>query len=328
MPLISVLTPVYNGEKYLAECIESVLSQTFADFEYVIVDNCSTDGTASIAASYAAKDSRIRIHRNPELVPLIDNYNRAAALASDDARYFKYLAADDLLFPECLQKMVAVAARFPTVAVVGSFKIHGSSPVCEGPSYPQEVVSGPDVCRKFFRGTLGYLGGPTNHLLRAPGKADRQHLFDRTYLHADIELFVRLLKDGADYGFVHQVLTFSREHDESVSASVAHYMGTGLPEFLSIVTKHGRSFSSEQEHRDLIGSFRRRYARFLFRVWLKVWERRIWSFQEDIQHKLGLSMSMSEVIRGGCVEVLASALAPRAAWESVKREYRRAQPHQ
>jgi hypothetical protein len=233
------------------------------------------------------------------------------------------LAADDLLFPECLQKMVAVAERFPTAAVIGSFKIHGSSPICEGPAYPQEVLPGLDVCRRFFRGSLGYLGGPTNHLLRAAGSADRRCLFDRTYLHADIELYVRLLKDGADYGFVHQVLTFSREHEESVSSDVAHSMGTGVPEFLSIVTKHGRSFTSEGEHRELVDAWQRRYARFLFRTWLKVWDRRKWSFQKDLQRKLGLSMSISEVIRAGCVEVVESALAPRAAWQSITREYRR-----
>jgi len=57
-PLVTVLTPLYNGEKYLAECIESVLNQTYLHWNYVIVNNCSTDGSLAIAASYAAKDRR------------------------------------------------------------------------------------------------------------------------------------------------------------------------------------------------------------------------------------------------------------------------------
>ena len=58
-PMISVLTPVYNGERYLAECIESVRAQTFTDWEYIIVDNCSEDGSADLAERYAATDERI-----------------------------------------------------------------------------------------------------------------------------------------------------------------------------------------------------------------------------------------------------------------------------
>ena len=205
MPIVSVVTPVYNGEQYLAACIESVLSQSLGDFDYVIVDNCSTDRTQSIAASYA-KDRRIRIYRNSTLLPVIANYNRGASLVGSDTRYLKYVAADDLLLPDCLEKMVEVAEADSTVTVVASYKIHGQSPICEGPPFPQEVVKGKEVCRWFFQGRLGVLGGPTNHLIRLPPSEARGALFDENYLHADIELFVRMLKDGASYGFVHQVL--------------------------------------------------------------------------------------------------------------------------
>src|SRR5207253_1129747 len=67
-PLISVLTPVFNGEDYLAECIESVLAQTYSKWEYIIVNNCSTDRTLEIALDYAKKDGRIRVHNNRELL--------------------------------------------------------------------------------------------------------------------------------------------------------------------------------------------------------------------------------------------------------------------
>jgi glycosyltransferase involved in cell wall biosynthesis len=63
-PFVSVVTPVYNGADFLAECIDSVLSQTYDNFEYLIVNNCSTDGTLAIALDYAKKDPRIRVHSN------------------------------------------------------------------------------------------------------------------------------------------------------------------------------------------------------------------------------------------------------------------------
>ena len=64
-PLVSVVTPVYNGADFLEECIESVLKQTYGNFEYLIVNNCSKDRTLDIALSYAQKDSRIRVHDRP-----------------------------------------------------------------------------------------------------------------------------------------------------------------------------------------------------------------------------------------------------------------------
>ena len=73
MPLVSVVTPCYNGEPYLAECIESVLSQTYDNFEYIIVNNKSTDNSLEIAHKYAAKDHRIRVVDNREFLSQIDN---------------------------------------------------------------------------------------------------------------------------------------------------------------------------------------------------------------------------------------------------------------
>jgi glycosyltransferase involved in cell wall biosynthesis len=76
-PLVSVVTPVYNGETYLAECIESVLAQTYSNWDYLILNNCSTDGTLGIAEEYARRDKRIRIQSNETLLPIIANHNKA-----------------------------------------------------------------------------------------------------------------------------------------------------------------------------------------------------------------------------------------------------------
>src|SRR3546814_10080907 len=80
---VSVVTPVYNGGAFLGEAIESVLRQTLPDWNYVILDNCSTDETPEIAAAYAAKDSRIRVLRNDRLVPIIANRNRSEEHTSE-----------------------------------------------------------------------------------------------------------------------------------------------------------------------------------------------------------------------------------------------------
>ncbi len=322
MAVVSVVTPVYNGEAYLAQCIESVLGQSFADWEYVIVDNCSSDRSRRIAERYAG-DPRIRIYSNPEVLPVISSFNRAATLVSPDARYLKFVCADDLLFPDCLKLMVEVAESNPTVKLVGAYKIHGQQAVCEGPAFPAQVVPGKDVCRWFFHGKLGILGSQTDHLIRLPTINVAGHVFDRAFLHADTEFYVRLLKDGSDFGFVHQVLTFTRTHESSVSSGHAHVMGTGLLETLAMLVKHGPAFLSEPELRDAVRAVRSAYSRFLFRVALKVWDRRIWRYQVASWAKLGVRIGLPEIAAAGLREAVASAASPRDTVRRLRSEHAR-----
>ena len=100
-PTVSVLTTCYNREAYIAETIESVLAQTFADFEYIIVDDCSKDGSFEIARSYASKDSRIRLYRNDSNLGDYPNRNKAASYAR--GKYLKFIDSDDLLYPHALE---------------------------------------------------------------------------------------------------------------------------------------------------------------------------------------------------------------------------------
>ena len=97
---ISVAIPVYNGEKYLGAAIGSILAQTFHHFELIISDNASTDRTAAICREFAARDARIRYHRQPRNFGAAANFNRSHELATGE--YFKWAAHDDLLEPEYL----------------------------------------------------------------------------------------------------------------------------------------------------------------------------------------------------------------------------------
>ena len=126
-PLVSVVTPVYNGESYLRECIDSVLAQTYPHWDYTLVNNCSADRTLDIAREYASKDPRIRIHDNETFVPVIQNHNIAFRQISADSKYCKVIHADDWMFPECLERMVDLAEQHATVVIVGSYGVVGST---------------------------------------------------------------------------------------------------------------------------------------------------------------------------------------------------------
>src|SRR5260370_39049392 len=102
-PLVTVLTPVFNGEMYLAQCIEAVLAQTYKHFEYVIVNNRSTDDSLSIALNFAQSDSRIRVLNNDAFLSQSANLNHALQFVSPASSYCKFAFADDLLLPRCLE---------------------------------------------------------------------------------------------------------------------------------------------------------------------------------------------------------------------------------
>jgi glycosyltransferase involved in cell wall biosynthesis len=107
--------PVWNGAAYLGAAIESLLAQTFEDFELIISDNGSTDGTASIAESYAARDSRVRVHRSDVNRGAAWNWNRVFQLSS--AELFKWASHDDLHEPEYLARCIEVLDREPGVGL-------------------------------------------------------------------------------------------------------------------------------------------------------------------------------------------------------------------
>jgi hypothetical protein len=219
-------------------------------------------------------------------------------------------------------KMMRVAEANPAASVVASYKIHGRTLECVGPEFPREVLSGGEVCRRFFQGELGLLGGPTNHLIRVPTASGAQALFDGDLLAADTELFIRLLKKDADYAFVHQVLTFTREHESTVS-STARTIGMGACDLLTILTRHGRDFLPEREFRAMVRSYRRAYARWLVRALLKFWDRRGWRYQASQRQRLNIKMQLPEMLEAAVREAVAAAVTPVSTLRKIALAYRR-----
>jgi hypothetical protein len=114
-PEVSVALPVYNGERFVADAIDSILSQTFEDLELVISDNASTDGTEEICRAYARRDARVRYNRNPHNIGAAPNYRRA--LAMTQGRYVKLAAHDDVCLPRFAESCVDTLNQDPSVAL-------------------------------------------------------------------------------------------------------------------------------------------------------------------------------------------------------------------
>lgn len=114
-PKVSIGLPIYNGDDFLEETLDSILAQTFVDFEVIISDNGSTDQTEKICRDYMAKDKRIHYFRNQSNLGAARNYNITFELSSGE--YFKWAAHDDLCAPDFFEKCVQILDSQPNVVV-------------------------------------------------------------------------------------------------------------------------------------------------------------------------------------------------------------------
>ena len=247
LPTVSIVTPVFNGETYIRECIDSVLGQTYTNWEYLIVDNCSTDATAAIAEDVAKQDSRITVVKNSEFLDIMPNWNRALRRISPDSRFCKVVHADDVLFPRCIEAMVSVALKDDRIGIVGAYRLHGDVVDLNWLPSPDEVFSGRDVCRRYLMGHPDIFGSPSNIMIRSDIVRSRECFYDENDIHADTTVCFDLLKEY-DFGYVHQVLTFTRRHNESVTSHCRVLNTQQAAKFFRTVT-FGPLFLQPEEYR-------------------------------------------------------------------------------
>lgn len=310
-PLVSVLTPVYNGERYLDECMASVLRQTYTNWEYVIVDNCSTDRTAEIIHRYAHRDSRIRVLTNERLVGVNTNHNIAFRAISPDSKYCKVVQADDWLFPECIREMVRVAEDNPSVGIVSAYRLDDAQVTLDGLPYPSTVVSGRQVCRQSLFDRYYVFGSPTSLLLRSKVVRQKSDFFVENSPHADTEACYDVLRDW-DFGFVHQILTYTRRHGEAQS-SRSHRWNTYLLSELRILTKYGPAFLTTEEYQELRQKTLTKYYSFLASKALQRVDKGFWEFHRKGLQELGCPLSRSRLLRSCATLLVDASLNPKAS---------------
>jgi len=264
-PLVSVLTPVYNGAAYLRPCIESVLQQTYQDFEYVIVDNCSSDDTPAIVREYAARDPRIRVVTNTAFAGIIENHNIAFSEMSPRAAYCKVVQADDWIYPECVEKFVRLCEENPTVTLATAFRLDGDRVGLKG-LLPESrsVFSGREIVRDFFFDVRrDMFGSPTSYFLRAKQVRESPPFFNPQNIYADVEGCIKILREG-DFGFIHEVLTFTRRPADAQTPK-SHYLRVAYPSYLWIMKNHGDAFLTRGEKEALIRKHLRAYYQVMAR---------------------------------------------------------------
>jgi glycosyltransferase involved in cell wall biosynthesis len=311
-PLVSVVTPVYNNGDYLAECIESVLNQTYQNFEYIIVNNCSKDRTLEIARQYEKSDSRIRVHDNDEFLAVIANHNHAFNMISQAAKYCKVVSGDDFIFPECLMKMVELAEANPSISMVGSYSLAGKKVMNSGLEYERKVVSGREICHATLLGGPYIFGSPTSLLYRGDLVRKTMTFYPNSNPHSDTTACYRSLEDS-DFGFVHQVLSYTRIHAGS-QTSRSIKLGTINLAMLTDFVRFGPKYLSPVELRMRLASLADEYYCALVpTLFAQPGNKEFWQQQRAELKEVGLNFSRTKLLKAAVLKVLRSLLEPRAA---------------
>jgi len=319
LPLVSIVTPVYNGEKHVAQCLESVLSQTYPRWHHTLVNNCSNDRTLAIAQAYADKDSRIRIVNNAAFVRVIANYNNAFRQTSPEAKYTKLLAADDALTPDCLERMVEFAEAHPTVAIVGAYGIRENDILWRGLPHWTSLVPGRDACRDRLLGGPYIFGTPTSVLFRSDVVRARDPFYNESNLHADSEVCFEIL-DHADFGFIHQILTIQGGAVADSLTKFSERLQTYYSHILFELETYGPKFLTKPELEHRIASHLNDYYRYLGEQVFKRRGAEFWNYHRGKLRDAGHPLRNARLAAASSAYVLDRVANPKRTLEGALRK--------
>jgi glycosyltransferase involved in cell wall biosynthesis len=316
-PLVSVLTPVYNGEPYLGECIESVLNQTYQNFEYIIVNNCSKDRTLEIAREYEKKNRRVRVHDNDEFLGVIANHNHAFKMMSKAAKYCKVVSGDDFIFPECLVRLVEFAEANPSVGMVGSYSIAGKRVEFNGLTYEEKVSDGRKISRATLLGGPYVFGAPTSLLYRADYVRRTDAFYPSPNPHSDTTACFQSLLDS-DFGYVHQILSYTRIHPASqTSKSLRH--GTINLAKLSDLARFGPKLLNSSEYDECLSRLTGEYYWAIVPTFLaEPRNKEFWDRQKTELKEVGLEFSYTKLLKATFLKGVKLVLAPGSALRKLR----------
>jgi glycosyltransferase involved in cell wall biosynthesis len=286
-PLVAVVTPVYNGARYLAEVMESVQAQTYANVVHCVLDNASTDATPDIIASFRDRRVPVLTRRNPTLLSMDENWNASLTLIPADAAYFRILCADDFLMPETTEKMVALAESDPEISVVTTAILRNG--VEEDFRWPRDrtVFDGAEALRRYFA-SQGAIEA-RQAMTRRAALQSASPFFDLNVGHsADIDAALRMLKFGK-LGYLHEPLIRVTEHADNQTVSDMIPMKVHFNDWLITLRRHG-----PYPFGDDYAALERRYWRFYLRRMLR-WRlksRTVWDKHMELLTKIGSRPSL------------------------------------
>lgn len=266
-PLVAIVTPVFNGGKFLTETMECVQSLNYPNLVHVVHDNCSTDDTASIIDRFRGRRVNIISRRSASVVPMAQNWNAAVREIPEGAAYFWLLCADDLLVPDAIEKVVGVAESDASVNVVGC-RWTGDGLCGAELEADKSVFDGKEAIRKYLRRETMVLSG-MNVLFRVRALDRPREFYDGSFASFDADANLRMLLFG-NYGFVHEELLLWRRHPDSTWSTFGSKHLDYIADWLILLDRYGPYVLGHKEYL----SCREAYRNYLIRrLFISRWKR-------------------------------------------------------
>ena len=224
-PLVGVVIPTLNGEKYVARAIQSLRSQTIMDWVCVVIDNASSDHTGEEILAAIDDDTRFKVVTNRTCLPQAENWNKGICELPEDIKYLKVLCDDDWLYPEYFAEKIPVLEGSADVGICSSFRIDGDSIGGLGLKYDEgPVYQGKEILVRTLLGELEVFGSPSTvfysvEWLQKIGRYPE--VFDGSVPHFDTVLAIDLVA-VSNLGFVWKVLSYTDRNDQTVTATIAN----------------------------------------------------------------------------------------------------------
>ena len=247
-PIISVLMPVYNGEKYLRDAIDSILNQTFTDYEFLIINDGSNDLTDNIITSY--KDARIKYIINYQNLGLIKSLNKGIRLA--EGEFIARMDADDISLPSRFEKQLRLFSKYPSIDIVSVFPkiISSTGKVLCNSSY--------FTCTKFNACRFVALFDPPilhpGVIIRTNSLKEYKYDFNQKNLHIEAyDLWTRMLFNNVKCEILPEFLLEYRDNDESICHKYSEIqLYNHLNSSKNIIKKELKTIIDEDAHRVII----------------------------------------------------------------------------
>lgn len=261
-PLVAVVTPVYNGAQFLDEAMECVQAQSYPNLVHVVLDNASDDATPEIIARYTDRRVPLVTGRNDALLPMTANWNKAVELAPTSAKYFVVLCADDMIYPQGVEAMAAIAERDPAVgAVTAAGTLNGMVREYGWPK-DRDIFDGREFIQMYFKTEC--IIEARHALFRTARIVRSRPFFDSGAGQSeDIDAVLRETVN-CKIGFVHEPVTFVREHPGNESQQVMRPLQSHFNDWQILLERYApEAFGGSFE--ELYRRYRRHYIQKLVR---------------------------------------------------------------
>ena len=263
-PLVAIGVPVYNGEKFIIDALESIKNQTYTHFECHIVNNASTDRTEELAGEFVGKDPRFVLHTYKEFIDITGNWNRTLKYITEKTKYFQIVAADDIIFPDYLDSSVQLMENYPGAGLATAFRMVGNYLNGYGLDYTKgNYWNGREILLKHLKNEVNVVGSVTQNLYRVE-YLKKLTFYPQVYIPEDLHFDVRLALEMlliSDLAFSFKITSYTRVHNETVTFTMAKKLYTPIHGRENRLNRFKQYFP--ELNRDYT-KIRRKYAYVLF----------------------------------------------------------------